>query len=67
MQWFIYIGIGFIFISGLMVGAWTTGEQQRGNFYSENKSGRPMKRKISTVALLLGLISFGIAYLIHKL
>ncbi|OME67397.1 hypothetical protein BK120_34190 [Paenibacillus sp. FSL A5-0031] len=66
MQWFIYIGIGFIFISGLMVGAWTTGEQQRGNFYSEDKSERAIKRKISTVTLLLGLISFGIAYLIHK-
>lgn len=65
MQWFIYIGIGFILISGLMVGAWTKADQQRGNFYSENKSEGSIKGRISTAALLLGLISFGIAYLIH--
>lgn len=67
MQWFIYIGIGCIFISGLMVGAWTTGQQQRGNFYSENKAERKVKSKVATATLILGLISFGIAYLIHLL
>lgn len=57
MQVFIYIGIGFILISGICVGAFTTGTQQRGNFYSEQKEDRKVKAKVAKWSFLGAVIS----------
>ncbi|MCM3627227.1 DUF5316 domain-containing protein [Paenibacillus glycanilyticus] len=65
MSWLIYIGIGFIFISGIAVGAWTTAQQQRANFNTEQPSDRRIKSKIATWSLVLGLLSFGLAAVVH--
>lgn len=45
MQIFIYIGLGFFIIAGICVGAFTTGTQQRGNFYSESSETVKLKTK----------------------
>ncbi|WP_397361842.1 DUF5316 family protein [Paenibacillus sp.] len=67
MRFFIYLGLALIVVSGLCVGAFTTGYQQRGNFYSEHEDDRRMKRKISSWTAIGAVISFLIAYCIHLL
>ncbi|ASA23326.1 DUF5316 family protein [Paenibacillus donghaensis] len=67
MQFFIYFGLAFILISGIFIGGFTTGYQQRGNFYSEQKEDRKMKRKVANWSALAGIISFAIAGIIHLL
>ncbi|OAB41637.1 DUF5316 family protein [Paenibacillus glacialis] len=65
MKFFIYLGIVLIFVSGLCIGAWTTGNQQRRNFYSEPKEGRKIKNKVATWSALVGVGSFAIAGLMY--
>lgn len=65
MQFFLYLGLGLILVSGICVGAFTTGHQQRGNFYSEQKEERNMKRKVATWTAAGSIGSFALAYLIH--
>ncbi|WP_342436673.1 DUF5316 family protein [Paenibacillus sp. FSL L8-0436] len=65
MSFFIYLGLALAFISGISVGAFTTGYQQRGNFYSEQKNERKPKRVISTWTAIGALISFAIALIIY--
>ncbi|AWV34127.1 DUF5316 domain-containing protein [Paenibacillus sp. FSL H7-0716] len=67
MQIFIYIGLGFFIISGICVGAFTTGTQQRGNFYSESKQDRKIKNKVANGSALGGLISLAIAGILYLL
>ncbi|UNK19088.1 DUF5316 domain-containing protein [Paenibacillus sp. N3/727] len=67
MQWFLYIGFTCIFISGLCVGAWTTGYQQRGNFYSESKDDRGLKKKVATWFAVAGIVSFTVAGIYYLL
>lgn len=67
MNFFIYLGIILIFVSGLCIGAWTTGNQQRGNFYSESKQNREIKKKVATWSTLAGICSFTVAGLMYFL
>ncbi|OZQ74804.1 DUF5316 family protein [Paenibacillus odorifer] len=67
MQIFIYIGLGFFIILGICVGAFTTGTQQRGNFYSESKQDRKAKNKVANGSALGGLISLAIAGILYLL
>jgi len=67
MNFFIYLGIILIFVSGLCIGAWTTGYQQRGNFYSESKEDREIKKKVATCSALAGVVSFAVAGLMYLL
>ncbi|MEK4481210.1 MULTISPECIES: DUF5316 domain-containing protein [Paenibacillus] len=67
MQIFIYIGLGFFIISGICVGAFTTGTQQRGNFYSESKQDRKAKKKVANWSALGGLISLAVAGILYLL
>ncbi|MGF9697879.1 MULTISPECIES: DUF5316 family protein [Paenibacillus] len=67
MNFFIYLGIILIFVSGLCIGAWTTGYQQRGNFYSESKEDRKIKKKVATWSALAGVCSFAVAGLMYLL
>ncbi|GMK45595.1 DUF5316 family protein [Paenibacillus glycanilyticus] len=66
-QLFIYIGCGFILISGVALGAWTTPEQQRRNFNSEQPSDKRMRNKVATWSFLLALVCLAIAGLINWL
>ena len=56
---FFYLGIILIFVSGICIGAWTTGNQQRGNFYSESNEDRKIKKKVATWSALAGVGSGG--------
>lgn len=64
---FLIVGVICIIISGIIIGAWTGGEQQRANFHSETKDQRDFKTKISMFSCLVGLISIGLAALIYFL
>lgn len=64
-QFFLIIGVIGILISGIFIGAWTTGQQQRGNFHSETEEHRGSRTKIALYSGLIGIISFGISALIY--
>lgn len=65
MKLFIYLGIILIFVSGLCIGAWTTGYQQRSNFHSEPKVDREIKNKVAIWSALAGVVSFAVAGLMY--
>jgi hypothetical protein len=67
MQFFIYLGLGFMLISGICVGAFTTAPQQRRNFYSEQRGDRKTKRKVANWSALGSIISFVIVGAIYLL
>lgn len=67
LKFFLLVGIIGIVISGIFIGAWTDGQQQRANFHSETKEHRNFRTKIATITGFVGLISFGIASLIYFL
>lgn len=67
VNFFMIIGVIGIIISGIFIGAWTSGQQQRANFHSETKEHRHFRTKVAIVSGLIGLISFGIAGLIYFL
>ncbi|WP_434750057.1 DUF5316 family protein [Paenibacillus amylolyticus] len=67
MNFFIYLGLILIFVSGICIGAWTTGYQQRGNFHSESKADREIKKKVAKWSALAGVCSFAVAGLIQLL
>ncbi|WP_162357122.1 DUF5316 family protein [Metabacillus mangrovi] len=50
------IGMIFILISGIFIGAWTEGQQQRANFHSETENHRNF---CSRIALISGLALAG--------
>ncbi|MEH7275881.1 DUF5316 family protein [Neobacillus vireti] len=66
-QVFIIVGLVGILISGISIGAWTDGQQQRANFYTETTKDRHFRTKIGLYTGLGGLISLGIAALIYFL
>ena len=65
MEYFIYVGIGLLVVSGLILGVFTTGPQQRANFFTTPEEDLRKKQKISTILALLAVVSFAIAYIIH--
>ncbi|OAB39056.1 hypothetical protein PMSD_03750 [Paenibacillus macquariensis subsp. defensor] len=67
MNFFIYLGIILILVSGLCIRAWTNGYQQRGNFYSEPKEDLEMMKKVATWSTLAGVVSFSVAGLMYLL
>lgn len=67
LKLFLIIGVISIFISGIFIGAWTDGQQQRANFHSETEDHRNFRIKIGMVTGAVGLLSFGIAGLIYFL
>jgi len=52
-------------ISGICVGGFTTGTQQRGNFYSESKEDRKIKNKVAKWSALGGVLSLAIAGVVY--
>lgn len=62
---FLIIGAIGIVISGIFIGVWTDGQQQRANFHSETEGHREFRTKIGLYSGLIGLISLGIGALIY--
>lgn len=46
MNLFLIIRAACIFISGISIGAWTSGEQQRASLHSETKNIAAFKQKL---------------------
>ncbi|WIV17227.1 DUF5316 family protein [Paenibacillus polygoni] len=67
MNFFIYLGIILILVSGLCIRSWTTDYQQRGNFNSKPTEDLDMMKKVATWSTLAGIISFAVAGLIYLL
>ncbi len=64
---FLVIGIISIIISGISIGAWVNGEQQRANFHSETAEHRNVKTKVSMVFGLVGIVALSAAGLMYFL
>lgn len=67
MELFLIVGAVGIVVSGIFIGAWTGGQQQRANFHSETARHRKFRTKIALYSGLTGAISLGIAGLIYIL
>ncbi|HZH58238.1 MAG TPA: DUF5316 family protein [Metabacillus sp.] len=67
LKLFLIVGVIGIIISGIFIGAWTDGQQQRANFHSETEDHRNFRTKIALTSGLVGLISLGVAGLIYFL
>lgn len=67
LQAFLIVGVIGIFISGVFLGVWTSGQQQRANYHSETTGHRNFRTKIGLFSGLVGLVSLGIAALIFYL
>lgn len=62
---FIIIGIIGFLLSGITLGVFTSGEQQRANFYTQTKEDRKSNFKFSLWTGLIGIIAFVIAGIIY--
>jgi len=58
---FLIVGAITIIISGILIGSWTDGQQQRANFHSETESHRNFRTKSAMILGLVGITSFGVA------
>lgn len=67
IQLFLIVGVVAIVVSGIFIGAWTDGLQQRANFHSETVKHRNFRTKIALYFGLAGVLSLGIAGLIYFL
>jgi hypothetical protein len=67
LKLFVIVGVIAFILSGISIGAWTDGQQQRANFHSETKEHRNFRTKIAMVSGLVGLISLGVAGFIYFL
>ncbi|MDP4164624.1 MAG: DUF5316 family protein [Bacillota bacterium] len=64
-QLFLIVGSVGIIISGVFIGAWTNGDRQRANFYSETTEHRSFRTKIALISGLIGIIAFVISGVIY--
>ncbi|MGM0924182.1 MAG: DUF5316 family protein [Bacillota bacterium] len=67
VQVFLIIGVISIIISGIFIGVWTSGQQQRANFHSETPVHRNFRTNIGLYSGLVGVVSLGISALIYFL
>lgn len=67
LKLFLIVGVIGVIISGIFIGAWTDGQQQRANFHSETGDHRNFRTKVGMISGLVGVISLGIAGLIYFL
>ncbi|WP_404469780.1 DUF5316 family protein [Sutcliffiella horikoshii] len=65
IQIFLIISIISIIISGMFLGVWTSGQQQRANYHSETKDHRDFRSRVGIYAGLIGLASLGLAGLLY--
>lgn len=65
MNLFLYAGLACLAIAGLLSGAFTTGYQQKGNFYAESKDDRASREKVSIWFLLAGFVFLAVAGILY--
>jgi len=65
LNFFLIMGAVCIVISGIFIGAWTNGEQQRADFFSETTNHRSFRTNIAMILGLIGIISFAISGAIY--
>lgn len=65
MDLLFFAGVVCLVITGLLSGAWTTGYQQRGNFYADSKDDRASKRKVANRFFLAGIVFLLIAGIVY--
>ena len=59
------VGITSFGISGVMLGAWTDGQQQRDYYEAEESGRRNVRLKSSIVFAAFGILSFILVGIIH--
>lgn len=64
-QFFLIVGIVGITLSGIFIGAWTDGDRQRANFYTETTEDRSFRLKIALISGLVGIIGLIISGVIY--
>jgi len=64
---FLIIGVLGIVVSGVFIGAWTNGQQQRANFHSETSDHRSVRTKVATSSGQVGVVCLAIAASIYFL
>lgn len=64
-QFFLIAGIVCIILSGILIGAWSDGEQQRAIYYTETPKDRRSKTKAALISGLLGIVFFVISGIIY--
>lgn len=64
IQAFLIIGIIAIIVSGMFLGVWTSGQQQRANYHSETKEHRDFRSKVGIYTGLIGVAALGLAGLL---
>ena len=62
---FLIIGMISVMLSGINIGAWTSGAQQRADFHTQTTEQRNRRTKMGLIFGGIGLASFGIAALIN--
>jgi len=67
MDLLLYAGIVCILVTGLLSGAWTTGYQQRGNFYADSKDDRASKKKVANGFFIAGIVLLAAAGIVYLL
>ncbi|WP_127594309.1 DUF5316 domain-containing protein [Paenibacillus lautus] len=65
MNLFLYAGLGCLLVAGLLSGAFTTGDQQRSNFYAESKDDRASRVKVANGFLLAGFVFLAVAGMVY--
>ncbi|MGV3464913.1 MAG: DUF5316 family protein [Heyndrickxia sp.] len=63
--YFLIAGLACIFISGIFIGAWTNGDRQRANYYSETSNNRNQRVKVGLVFGLFGVIALVISGILY--
>ena len=66
-NFFMMIGTVAIVISGISIGAWTSGMQARRNIETETMEHRDQRNKLGLYTGIIGLVAFSIAGLIWYL
>ena len=68
MDLLLYGGLSCLLVTGLLSGAFTTGYQQRGNFYADSKDDRASRKRrpIGFLAGIVFLAAAGIVYLLFR-
>ncbi|MCQ6281994.1 DUF5316 family protein [Bacillus sp. EB600] len=60
-----WIGIICIVVSGIFLGGWTSGDQQRANFHSETSSHRRFRTNIAWWSGLFGIMFLAISVFLY--
>ncbi|MFC5588128.1 DUF5316 family protein [Sporosarcina soli] len=67
LNFFLIVGVISFVVSGIFIGAFTTGQQQRSNFHSETAEHYHFRTKIRLISGFIAFISFAILAFLYFL